>query len=35
MQDSYKNFDEYNPFKKHKVLIILDDMIACMVNNKK
>ena len=34
MQDVYKNIEEYNLGKKHKVLII-DDMIADMINNKK
>ena len=35
MQDAYKNIDEYNPCKKHKILIVFDDMIADMINNKK
>ena len=35
MQDVYKNIDEYNPGKKHKILIVFDDMIADMINNKK
>ena len=35
MQDVCKNIDEYNPGKKRKVLIVLDDMIADMINNKK
>ena len=35
MQDVYKNIDGYNPRKKRKVLIIFDDMIADMINNKK
>ena len=35
MQDVYKNIDEYNPAKQCKVLIIFDDMIADMINNKK
>ena len=35
MQDVYKNIDEYNLGKKHKVLIVFDDMIADMINNKK
>ena len=34
MQDVYKNIDEYNPGKKHKILIVFD-MIADMINNKK
>ena len=35
MQDGYKNIEEYNPGKKCKVLIVFDDMIADIVNNKK
>ena len=35
MQDVYKNVDEYNGDKKRKTLIVFDDMIADMVNNKK
>ena len=35
MQDVYKNVDEYNPDKKRKILIVFDDMIADMINNKK
>ena len=35
MQDVYKNIEEYNLGKKHKVLIVFDDMIADMINNKK
>ena len=35
MQDVYKNIEDYNPIKKRKVLIIFDDMIAYMINNKK
>ena len=35
MQDVYKNIEDYNPGKKRKVLIIADDMIADMINNKK
>ena len=35
MQDNYKNIDDYNPRKKHKVLIVFDDMIADMINNNK
>ena len=34
MDDIYKNIEEYNPNKKHKILIILDDMIADMLSNK-
>ena len=35
MQDVYKNIEDYNPIKKRRVLIIFDDMIADMINNKK
>ena len=36
MQDVYKNIEKYNnPDKKRKVLIVFDDMIADMINNKK
>ena len=35
MMDIYKNIEDYNPDKKRKVLIIFDDMIADMINNKK
>ena len=28
MDDIYKNFEEYNPNKKRKILIVFDDMIA-------
>ena len=35
MQDVYKNIEDYNPIKKSKVLIIVDDMIADMINNNK
>ena len=35
MQDVYKNIDEYNTDKERKVIIVFDDMIADMINNKK
>ena len=43
MQDVYKNIDEYNADKERrqsqsegrKILIVFDDMIANMINNKK
>ena len=35
MQDVYKNIEYYNPGKKRKILIVFDDMIADMINNKK
>ena len=34
MQDVYKNIEDYNPGKKRKILIVFDDMIAGMINNK-
>ena len=35
IQDVYKNIEEYNPGKERKVLIVFDDMITDMINNKK
>ena len=35
MLDVYKNIEDYNPDKKGKVLIVFNDMIADMINNKK
>ena len=35
MQDVCKNIEEYNPGKNCKVLLVFDDMIADMINNKK
>ena len=35
MQDVYKNNDEHNIDKERKILIVFDDMIADMINNKK
>ena len=35
VQDVYKNIEEYNTDKKRKALILFDDMIADMINNKK
>ena len=35
MQDVYKNIEEYNADKERKILIVSDDMIADMINNKK
>ena len=34
MEDVYKNIENYNPGKKRKILIVFDDMIADMINNK-
>ena len=33
-QDVYKNVEEYNIGKKRKILIVFDDTIAAMINNK-
>ena len=35
MQDVCKNIDEYNIDKERKIVIVFDDMIANMINNKK
>ena len=35
MLDVYKNIEDYNPNKNRKVLIVFDDMMADMNNNKK
>ena len=35
MQNVYKNIDEYNVDKERKILIVSDDMISDMINNKK
>ena len=35
MQDVYGNINDYNPDKENKILIVFDDMIADMTNNKK
>ena len=35
MQDVYKNIEDYNPGTKRRILIVFDDMIADMINNKK
>ena len=34
MQDVYKNIEDFNSGKKRKILIVFDDMIADMINNK-
>ena len=34
MDDIYKSSKEYNPDKKRKILIVLDDIIADMLSNK-
>ena len=35
MRDVYKNIEDYNLGRERKILIVLDDMIADMINNKK
>ena len=35
MRDVYKNIEDYNLGREHKILIVFDDMIADMINNKK
>ena len=35
MRDVYKNINDYNSDKENKILIVFDDMIADMINNKK
>ena len=35
MQDVYEYIEEYNPGKKSKESIVIDDMIADMIANKK
>ena len=35
MHGVYKNIEDYNPDKDNKNLIVFDDMIAHMINNKK
>ena len=35
MQDIYKNINEYNADKERKILIVFEDMIVDMINNRK
>ena len=35
MVDNYKNFEECNPKKKRRILIVFDNMIADLLRNKK
>ena len=35
MRDIYKNIEDYNLGRERKTLIVFDDMIADMINNKK
>ena len=34
MDGIYKNFEEYNPTKKRKIIIVSNDMIADILSNK-
>ena len=34
MEDVYKNIENYNPGTKRKIVILFDDMIADMINDK-
>ena len=35
MNEIYKKIEDFNPNKKRKILIVFDDMIAEMLDNKK
>ena len=35
MLDFYKNNEEHNPSRKCNILIVIDDLIAGMISNKK
>ena len=35
MRDVYKNIEDYNLGRERKILIVFDDVIADMINNKK
>ena len=35
MHDVYKNIGNYNPDPENKILVVFDDMIADMINNRK
>ena len=35
MDDVYKNTDDYNPKRKRKILIVVDDMITDIMTNKR
>ena len=34
MHDVYKNINHHNPKKENKILIVFDDMLADMINNR-
>ena len=35
MDDVYENINKYNPIRKRKNLVVLDDMIAEIISDKK
>ena len=35
MDEIFKNIEEHNPDKKRKILVIINDIIADMLGNKK
>ena len=35
MDDIYENIEKYRSNKKHKILIVFDDMVTDMLSNKK
>ena len=35
MHHAYKNINDYNPDKENEILIVFDDMIADLINDKK
>ena len=35
MDDVYNNINDYNPNRKRKILVVFDDLIADIMNNKK
>ena len=35
MHDVYKNIDDYNLDRENKIVIVFDDMIADMINNRR
>ena len=35
MDNIYENNEEYNPNKERKILIVFDDIMADMLNNRK
>ena len=35
MQDVYKNIDDYNADEEHNILIVFDEIIADIINNKR